>query len=339
MKIALIRLSALGDIVQSSIVLQFIKKAYPKAKIDWFVDERFKGILHSHPLIDTLFALPLKDKRVFAVLKTLLNARKRGYDLVIDLQGLLKSAIIARVLSSNTYGFDKNSLKESAASLFYKHKKALSYDENIILRNLCLIGFALNFSVKKADILAKKPCFVADESLKNKLLKKIELAKCNVLIHTGSSVANKNYPKERISILCEMLLASFPKAKIWLCWGSEDEKKFAKFVIKDSAKAGVFLLPKLNLRELVAMTSVCDLIIGNDSGPTHLAFAMNKPSITIFGATPSYRNAYQTPINKVIDSGKFISDTKHIDKNDFCIQNIDEKKIFNLAKGLLNETH
>ncbi len=335
MKIALVRLSALGDIVQSSIVLQFIKKACPKARIDWFVDERFKGILEAHPLIDTLFALPLKDRRVFATLKILSKARKRGYDLVIDLQGLLKSAVIAKMLSSNTYGFDKNSLKESAASLFYKHKFSTSYSENIILRNLNLLGFALNFSVKKADILAKKPCFVVDKAQKFKLLKKLELAKCNVLIHTGSSVANKNYPKERVSILCTMLLASFPKAKIWLAWGNENEKKFAKFVIRDSGEANIHLLPKLNLRELIAMTSACDLIIGNDSGPTHLAFAMNKPSITIFGATPSYRNAYQTPINKVIDSGKIISDTKHIDKNDFCIQNIDEKKILTLAKGLL----
>lgn len=95
------------------------------------------------------------------------------------------------------------------------------------------------------------------------------------------------------------------------------------------------LAPKLSLPQLIALSSMCDLIIGNDSGPTHLAFAINKPSITIFGATPSYRNAYQTPINKVIDSGKYISDTKHIDKSDFCIQNIDEKEIFTLCKGLL----
>ena len=335
MKIALIRLSALGDIVQSSIVLQFIKKAHPQAQIDWFVDERFCEILKAHPLIDRLFALPLKDRRVFAVLKILLNARKRGYDLVIDLQGLLKSAVIARILSANAYGFDKHSLKESAASLFYRHKLALKYSENIILRNVVLMNFALNLSVGAAEILAKAPCFEPQKAALAKIKDKIPLAKRNILVHMGSSAANKNYPKERVSILCQMLLASFPKAKIWLCWGNEDEKKFAKFVAKDVAKASIAPTPRLNLQELIALTSLCDLIIGNDSGPTHLAFAMNKPSITIFGATPSYRNAYQTPINKVIDSGKFISDTKHIDKNDFCIQNIDEKRIFNLAKGLL----
>ena len=335
MKIAIIRLSALGDIIQSSIVLQFIKKAHPQAQIDWFVDERFCEILKAHPLIDRLFALPLKDRRVFAVLKMLVSARKRHYDAVIDLQGLLKSAVVARIICANTYGFDNDSLKESAASLFYRHRLALKYSENIILRNVALMNFALNLSVGAAQILAKAPCFAPQKAALAKIKGKIQLAKRNILVHTGSSAANKNYPKERVAILCAMLLSRYKDAKIWLCWGSEGEKKFAKFVAKDVAKASIAPTPRLNLQELIALTSLCDLVIGNDSGPTHLAFAMNKPSITIFGATPSYRNAYQTPINKVIDSGKFISDTKHIDKGDFCIQNIDEKRIFTLAKGLL----
>ncbi|TQR56581.1 lipopolysaccharide heptosyltransferase I [Campylobacter troglodytis] len=335
MKIALIRLSALGDIIQSSIVLQFIKKKQPEAEIDWFVDERFKGILEAHPLINTLYALPLKDKKILSSLKMLLSAKKKEYDLVIDLQGLLKSALIARILSSNAYGFDRKSLKEVMASFFYKHKAFVPYKENIILRNIYLLGFVLDCFFDKAEILTKKPCFEADESLQKKLLKKLKLAKCNVLIHTGSSTANKNYPKERLSILSQMILSSYEETKIWLCWGNEEERSFCEFILKDSAREGIFILPKLSLQELSAFTALCDLIIGNDSGPTHLAFAMNKPSITIFGATPSYRNAYQTPINKIIDSGKFISDPKHIDKNDFCIQSIDERQIFDHVKALL----
>lgn len=339
MKIAIIRLSALGDIIQSSIVLQFIRQAHPNSSVDWFVDERFKGILEKHPLINKLYALPLKDRKIFKVLQILLNARKNRYDIVVDLQGLLKSAVIAKIVGANTFGFDKNSLKESLASLFYRHKKAMKYSENIILRNVALIGFALEKDFGKDDILGKEPCFVADERVKDKLALKFdfdfEKTSPKILIHTGSSSANKNYPKERHCILCALLLARYKRAKIILAWGNENEKKACKFIIKDCAKAGIVLAPKLSLPQLIALSSMCDLIIGNDSGPTHLAFAINKPSITIFGATPSYRNAYQTPINKVIDSGKYISDTKHIDKSDFCIQNIDEKEIFTLCEGLL----
>lgn len=337
MKIAIIRLSALGDIIQSSIVLQLIKQTHPNSSIDWFVDERFKGILEKHPLINRLYALPLKDRKVFAVLKTVLKVRKNHYDIVIDLQGLLKSAVIAKMVGSNTFGFDKNSLKESLASLFYRHKKAMKYSENIILRNVALTGFALGKDFGKDEILNKEPCFVADERVKKALVEKINFddTKQNILIHTGSSAENKNYPKERFAILCQMILARYKKAQIWLCWGNAKEKKNTQFIIADVGSKQISLLPKLNLKELAALTQLCALVIGNDSGPTHLAFAMNKPSVTIFGATPSYRNAYQTPINKVVDSGKFIADTKHIDKNDFCIQNIDEKEIFTLCEGLL----
>lgn len=337
MKIAIIRLSALGDIIQSSIVLQFIRQAHPNSSIDWFVDERFKGILEKHPLINKLYALPLKDRKIFKVLQILLNARKNRYDIVVDLQGLLKSAVIAKMVGANTFGFDKNSLKESLASLFYRHKKTMKYSENIILRNVALTGFALEKDFGKDDILGKEPCFVADERVKKALVEKINFddTKQNILIHTGSSAENKNYPKERFAILCQMILARYKKAQIWLCWGNAKEKKNTQFILADVGSKQISLLPKLNLKELAALTQLCALVIGNDSGPTHLAFAINKPSITIFGATPSYRNAYQTPINKVIDSGKYISDTKHIDKSDFCIQNIDEKEIFTLCKGLL----
>ncbi len=337
MKIAIIRLSALGDIIQSSIVLQLIKQTHPNSSIDWFVDERFKGILEKHPLINKLYALPLKDRKVFAVLKTVLKVRKNHYDIVVDLQGLLKSAVIAKMVGANTFGFDKNSLKESLASLFYRHKKAMKYSENIILRNVVLTGFALEKDFGKDEILGKEPCFVADERVKKALVEKINFddTRQNILIHTGSSAENKNYPKERFAILCQMILARYKKAQIWLCWGNAKEKKNTQFILADVGSKQISLLPKLNLKELAALTQLCALVIGNDSGPTHLAFAMNKPSITIFGATPSYRNAYQTPINKVVDSGKFIADTKHIDKNDFCIQNIDEKEIFTLCEGLL----
>ncbi|WP_307885580.1 glycosyltransferase family 9 protein, partial [Campylobacter jejuni] len=75
----------------------------------------FEGILKNHPLINKLYALPLKDKKILKSLKILLKARKNNYNAVIDLQGLIKSAIVSRILSRNNFGFDKNSLKESFA--------------------------------------------------------------------------------------------------------------------------------------------------------------------------------------------------------------------------------
>lgn len=86
LKIAIVKLSALGDIVHAAIVLQFIKKHYPNAHITWLVDARFASLLKDHPLIDELVVLPLKQsfKQSYKILKTL-----GKFDKVIDLQGLL----------------------------------------------------------------------------------------------------------------------------------------------------------------------------------------------------------------------------------------------------------
>lgn len=339
MKIAIVRLSALGDIIQSAIVLQFIKNFRPDIEIHWFVDERFKDILENHPQIDKLYTLPLKDKKFFTSLKIALNAKKNRYDCVLDLQGLIKSAIVSRILSNNNFGFDKNSLKESFAHNFYNQKLNIDYAENVFVRYLALAAFALNAPFEPKDIRFKQPIFKADEELKKALKGRLSLAEENVLIHVGSSAQNKIYPMTKLAILCKLLFHYDDKLKIYLAWGNEKEKILAKRVISLSKidDKNLILLDRLNLKELIALTQLSSLIIGNDSGPTHLAFAMNKPSITIFGATPHYRNAFTTEINKTISTDKKISNVKHIDKSDFCIRNIDEEDIFSLAKELLGE--
>ncbi|WP_087685517.1 lipopolysaccharide heptosyltransferase I [Campylobacter lari] len=339
MKIGLVKLSALGDIIHAVIVLQFIKKHYPKASIDWFVDARFAGLLQDHPMINEVYALPLKDRKFKEVFAMLFEARQNKYDVVIDLQGLIKSALVSKFLCANTFGFDQESIKESFASNFYTHKFACNYEENIIVRNLSLVAYVLNEHFDHSDIELKQSCFSVDDELKESLEQRLSLNESapNILIHVGSSMSNKIYPKERLILLCRMLLEYFTSAKIMLGWGNVNEFNFAKDIVLNLKHLKIELAPKLSLSELCALTKASDLIIGNDSGPTHLAFALNKPSITIFGATPSQRNAYETNINKTINAGKKILHSKHIDKSDFCIQNIDEKDIFKLACELLEK--
>lgn len=341
MKIAIVRLSALGDIIQSAIVLQFIKAFKKDIEIHWFVDEKFQEILSEQKQIDKLYALPLKDKKFFPTLKILLKARKNNYDVVLDFQGLIKSAIVSRLLSRNNFGFDKNSLKESLAHNFYNQKLSISYNENVFVRYLSLAAFALNAPFEPREIYFKQPIFTPNIELKAELQKRLHLnlEQKNILIHTGSSAENKIYPKTKLAILCKLLLTYDSQIRIFLAWGSEKEKAFSQRIIALSKidSSHLILLPKLNLQELIALTKLVSLIIGNDSGPTHLAFAMNKPSITIFGPTPNYRNAFETSTNKTINADKKITNAKHIDKSDFCIRNVDEEDIFTLAKELLSE--
>lgn len=317
LKIAIVKLSALGDIVHAAIVLQFIKKHCPNAHITWLVDARFASLLKDHPLIDELVILPLKEsfKKSYKIIKTL-----GKFDKIIDLQGLFKSAVVAKLLGKEIYGFSRESVKEKIAARLYRHKFKIDYNENIIVRNLSLVGYALNFGFDRDEILKKSPCFEICKKFKN------ESGKKRVLIAAFASEESKIYDKFKDVI---RLLEG---CEIYLCYGSESEKARAEAIISGTKAK---LLEKLSIKDMIDFIASCDLVIGNDSGLTHLAWAVNRPSITLFGNRPSHRNAYVTDKNLVVDMGKEI-DARSIDKNDFCIREIYPETVANFAKRLLN---
>ena len=319
--IAVIKLSALGDIVHAATVLQFIKKHLPQAKITWFADAKFSEILFLCPQISRVVSLPLKNGEYKKSLELIASAKQEGkFDYVIDLQGLIKSAAVAKLLGKNSYGFDKFSVKEPLAALFYGHKFSCDYAQNIILRNLGLTAFALGFSFSEDEILAKQPCFSARQS-------KFDSSKKKILIAPFASEPSKIYDKfgDVIALLDE------PQNEIFVCFNGENEEKKAINLIKNSNAKPL----SLSLKELVSFISSCDLVIGNDSGVTHIAWAQNRPSITLFGNRPAERNAFASPVNLTLDAGKKI-DAKKIDKSDFCVRDIAPQAIANAAKRLLD---
>ena len=182
------------------------------------------------------------------------------------------------------------------------------------------MAFALNFSFEASEILEKKPCFEASEIYKN------ESGKKRVLIAAFASEESKIYNKFKD------VIRLLDDCEIYLCYGNESEKARAEAIISGTSAK---LLEKLSIKEMISFIASCDLVIGNDSGLTHLAWAMNRPSITLFGNRPSHRNAYITDKNLVIDMGKQI-DARSIDKNDFCIREIFPETVANFAKRLLN---
>ena len=133
MKIAIVKLSALGDIIHTMIALQFIKNHYPDSQIDWIVDQQFKSVLENNPHIRKIhtvsFKKAKKEKSILSILKELNKVRASGeYDLVVDAQGLIKSAIVTRMISAKKYiGFGKKSIREPLASVFYNQKILLFF--------------------------------------------------------------------------------------------------------------------------------------------------------------------------------------------------------------------
>ncbi len=323
--IAIVRLSALGDIVNSAVVLQFIKELYPDVNITWITEEIFAPILSNIKeieKIETVNLKKLKKERSFSLLFSSINKLKtlNNFDLIIDMQGLLKSAIVSKFLGSKRHGFNKNSIREPLASLFYTTTSDISYKSNVVERNCFVVADALGFEITESMLLHKKAVFPITKTFIHSSKKR------QVAFVIGASWDSKIYPKELVAIVIQKL-----QEDCHIIWGNEEEKASAQWICEHSSFAT--LAPKLSLPELIEFISSMDLVIGNDTGPTHIAWAQNIPSITLLGPTTS-RMIYETPKNIGIKSPSEV-DILKIDKLDFSIKKITPQEITTQAKALL----
>lgn len=326
MKICIVKLSAMGDIIHAMVALQFIKKEIPDAQIDWVVESGFRGVLENNPHIDNILPINLKSikkkkSEIFNQYKILKSYSKNNYDIVIDAQGLLKSAIVSKIIGAKTIaGFDKESIREGIASLFYNKKVHIAYDANTIERNATVICEPLGIEITSEKIINKEKFLFSASHVEN-------LPEIFNLFVIGSTWESRNYPKEKFVEIADAL-----KTATYIVWGSEEEHLKALWMQEQSEFLHV--LPRGSLDELKYVISKCSLLIGNDTGPTHMAWGLNVPSITIFGPTPTNR-VYVTPINRVVKSKSIVNHYK-LNKNDFSICEIEADEIIKIAKELLS---
>ncbi|MGL2501008.1 lipopolysaccharide heptosyltransferase I [Helicobacter pylori] len=334
MKIAIVRLSALGDIIVSAVFLAAIKECLPNAQIEWFVDERFSAILEHSPYIDKLHPIALKSTlttfnplKIFKLFKSL---RAYEYDIVIDMQGLVKSALITQMLKApKKVGFDYASAREGLSAFFYSQKVSIAYDEPVLKRNFTLLSHALNLPKNEISesLSSRSKVFSYQDSPKIDALN-LNKNKLKILFVLETSKINKTYPIEHFK---ELALA-LENLQICLLWHANEDKANALYgALKN--QCDVLLLPKLTLNEVKALLFKMDLIIGGDTGITHLAWALQKPSITLYGNTPMERFKLESPINVSLTGN---SNTNY-HKKDFSIQNIDPKKIKECVLHILKE--
>ncbi len=318
----------------SAVFLAVIKERFIHAQIEWFVDERFSAILEHSPYIDKLHPIALKSAlksfnplKIFKLFKSL---RAYEYDIIIDMQGLIKSALITQCLKApKKVGFDYASAREGLSALFYSQKVSIAYDEPILKRNFTLISQALNLPKKEISesLISRSKVFSYQDSSQINALNLNE-NKPKILFVLETSKINKTYPIERFKELA-LMLENF---QICLLWHA-DEKKAAALYDALKNQCDILLLPKLTLNEVKALLFKMDLIIGGDTGITHLAWALQKPSITLYGNTPMERFKLESPINISLTSNANAS----YHKKDFSIQNIEPERIKECVLNLLKE--
>lgn len=331
MKIAIIKLSSLGDIVVSLVFLPLLKKRHPNIHITWIVDTAFEGLLLDSNYIDFVFSLPLREskknkKLIFSMYKSIKNLGE--FDFVLDLQGLLKSALIGKLLKTKNFiGFDRASSREGISSIFYTKKVNIDYSRHILERNFYIFKEAFNWSDSFNLELLEERGEALLPSIESSI-EELNIEANNALFILEASKKEKQYPLESFYKVA-LALKKFGIKKIYLIWNKE-EKEIKELAARDNI---FHVLPHLSLTQIKALLTKIQLVIGGDTGITHLAWALKRKSITIYGNTPIERFILEGENHISISKFKY----KKIMKNDFSICDIESSEIINAALKLLKK--
>ncbi len=298
-KILIIKPSSLGDIIQALPALSALRESFINAKISWLIRPEFAPLIENHPHINELITFDRKflgqawynPKALNALFALIKKLRKERFDAVFDFQGLFRTAALAW-LSGCKKRFGMDNAREFA-HLFYTQK--VEQDKSCIH----LVDFYLKI-VRLAGAEDITPKFIVptdDRALDSvhKLLAShnIEPEKYACLV-IGSAHADKCWPIEHFASLAEKIYSQFG-LKI-VTSGTASERNINER-LKQSAKVPVInLAGRTDLNQLKALLKSAKIVIGNDTGPSHIAAAVNTPVVIIFGrSNPARVSPYKKP--------------------------------------------
>jgi heptosyltransferase I len=348
-RVLVIRLSAIGDVIRTLPAVKALKESAPSSYIAWVVEEPSKTILESQPEIDEVILFPRKrlerglksPLRWWTVPKELATfvkgLRKRRFDVVLDFHGLLKSGLISLVSGApKRIGFDRRSTKEgnsffSTVKVDLPREKVNRFDRNLaLLRGL---GLEIN-NVRPVLHIPSKELEWADiffEQLPYPLPKPL------VAIHPGTSSRTpyKRWLPERYSHLADRLIRELG-AGILFTWGPDELEWVEK--IRSQMVGPSFVAPRTDsLTQLGGIFRRCDLYIGGDTGPLHVASFVGTPVVAIFGPTHPVVNepvGLHRMIRKEVGCNPC---RKYFCEELTCMKSVTVDDVFDAAREILNE--
>ena len=279
MRILLVKTSSLGDVVHNLPVVTDLRQRYPEAKIDWVVEENFAEIPRLHPEVHRVIPVALRRWR-----RSLLSPatwaefgsfrrtlRTEHYELVIDTQGLLKSALITRMARGRRCGYAASSAREPIAAHLYDATFEVSKELHAVERNRRLAAAASGYTLSPAPnygiTVPPAPSF-RDSS---------------AMLLTATSRDDKLWPEEH---WIDAGRALHQKGLTCLLpAGNAVEHQRAERIAR--AIPGAIALPSLNLTELAQQLAAARIVIGVDTGLVHLAAALGRPTLALFSASDS----------------------------------------------------
>ena len=290
MRVLLIKTSSMGDVIHTLPALTDAGSAIANIQFDWVVEKSFSDIPWWHPLVTRVIPVSLRRwrKNLFAAdtreewqhFRQQLEAHQ--YDLIIDAQGLVKSALLTFFAKGRRAGLDFSSAREAWASFAYQKKAKVNFKQHAIVRARQLLSQLLNYPLP--DTL---PDYGIDHS--HFIRSGVEHANSNDIIFLHSTTWDtKLWPEAYWKELARLVLAAGFTVKIG--GGSQEELERAKRIA--TAIPGVVLLPRLEISAMAQLLANARAAVAVDTGFGHLAAALNLPTLSIYGATnPLYTGA------------------------------------------------
>lgn len=276
--ILFIKTSSLGDVIHHMPALTDARNARADATFTWLVEEAFAPLVGLHPAVRDVIPVAWRRwrKSLYApatigeITNNLRTIRARQYDDVVDSQGLLRSAAIARLAHGRRHGYDASSIREPLASVFYDIRYRVARDLHAVERNRTLSGLALGYTPQGVPDFGLKLAHNADRA-----------QRYAVLLHATARPA-KQWPEAHWITLGKMLGREL---EVVLPWGTDSERARSERIAAEVPGARV--PARVPLDRLAKLLSGARCVVGVDTGLLHLAAALNVPLVAIFtGSKP-----------------------------------------------------
>ena len=328
LKIAIVKLSSLGDVIHALPVARALRRARPGVQLTWIVEAREYALLKDHPDLDVVVPVdtrlwrrliwrPSGARQVLGKMKRLRSRiRAARFDVTIDLQGLVKSGLLTAYTGAPLrIGFSADHCRERLNCLFTNRRvRPPAEAVHVVDQYLALLG-PLGIAPGPVEFHVPIPAVAQrrmDDFLGEQGVKSRDLL---VAINPGAGRDTKRWPVGHFRRLVDRL-GQEPNVRILLLWGP-DEVHMAR-QIRDGLPARPILAPPTDLHELAALLRRCALVVANDTGPLHLAHALGAPVLMIMGPTdPARHGPYGAPERALV----------HRLPCSFCYRRYDEAKV------------
>lgn len=290
MRVLIIKTSSLGDIIHTLPAINDALAVCPKIRFDWVVEEAFAEIPAWHHGVDQVFPIairrwrktPLKSLRSEEFKAFCRALKQQPYDLIIDAQGLLKSAWIGFLAEGERHGYDRHSARESIATCFYQRKHAVAKEQHAVerIRQLFAASLAYGVPANRGYCGIDKTQFQSTGS---------ESSAAHVVFLHGTTRDDKHWPESYWRSLCEQVVSK--GYQVMLPWGNEQEHRRAQSI--SDGIVGAQVLPKLNLAGVASYIASAAAVVAVDTGLGHLSAGFDVPCVSLYGPTePGLIGAY-----------------------------------------------